>query len=357
MLGKRKLGEAQKQKKKKKWIEELDDDSEEIDLDCLNNLEEEERAELEKEDEEVNEEEEKNDASSMAVGGDEAITENGNNKKKKRYEWMSSDDEDISSEDDEEEEEVELVEKRKEKKEQEQGEEKTNSSDGTHLKPDNGSEHGTHPTNSSAMKGGEGNGNVEYHPNGVKCDMNSGHWKDENIRKMNIDERSNHSDDGSIEIIENINKYSINPLDVKLEEIEHLVTYVYFNNIHFNCVTEHLVEFLEKFTKNKIVQINTDKSTNHTIIYKYDGKNNDTVLVNKFSHYGKLFVHVKNYQDVLRLLKLNETQFMGRIIKSTQAYKKKNSFYILQAPSHYKYFIQVVASEKNKNSTNYVWMR
>ncbi|CAI7723232.1 conserved Plasmodium protein, unknown function [Plasmodium vivax] len=359
MLGKRKLGEAQKQKKKKKWIEELDDDSEEIDLDCLNNLEEEERADLEKEDEEVNQEEEKNDASSMAVvgGGDEAVTENGNNKKKKRYDWMSSDDEDISSEEDEEEEEVELEEKGKEK-EQEQGGEKTYSSGGTHLKPDNAAEQqGTRSRHSSEVKGGGENGNVGYHPNGTKYDTYNGHGKRGNIRKIPIDERRSHSDDGPVEIIENINKYSINPLDIKLEEIEHLVTYVYFNNIHFSCVTEHLVEFLENFTKNKILQINSDKSTNHTIIYKYDERKNDTVLINKFPHYGKLFVHVKNYQDVLRLLKLNETQFMGRIIKSAQAYKKKNSFFILQAPAHYKYFIQVVASEKNKNSMNYVWMR
>ncbi|GAB68734.1 hypothetical protein PCYB_141620 [Plasmodium cynomolgi strain B] len=289
MLGKRKLGEAQKQKKKKKWIEELDDDSEEIDLDCLNNLEEQERADLEKEDEEVNQEEEKNDASSMAVGGDETITENGNNKKKKRYDWMSSDDEDISSEEDEEEEEVELVEKGKEKKEQEQGGERTNSSGGTLLEPDNAAEKGILSKNSSALKGGGENGNVGYHPNGVKYDMNNGYGKCGNIRKMNIDERSSHSDDGPVEIIENINKYSINPLDIKLEEIEHLVT----------CVTENLVDFLEKFTKNKIVQINSDKSTNHTIIYKYDEKNNDTVLINKFPHYGKLFVHVKNYQVII----------------------------------------------------------
>ncbi|CAA9990668.1 conserved Plasmodium protein, unknown function [Plasmodium knowlesi strain H] len=354
MLGKRKLVEAQKEKKKKKWIEELDDDSEEIDLDCLNNLEEEEIADLEKEDEDVLEEEGKNGASNMTAGDDETIIDNGNNKKKKRYDWMSSDDEDISSEEDEEEEVVELVEKGKEKKEQEQDEERINSSDETHMKPDNASEQGTRSRNSSELKGGEENGNVRYHPNGTIYDMNNSYWKNENIGKINIDERSNHSDDGPMEIIENINKYSINPLDIKLKEIEHLVTYVYFNNIHFSCVTEHLVQFLEKFTKNKIVQINSDKSTNHTIIYKYDGKNNETVLINKFPHYGKLFVHVKNYQDVLRLLKLNETQFMGRIIKSTQAYKKKNSFYILQAPSHYKYFIQVLASEKNKNSTNYV---
>ncbi|KJP90085.1 hypothetical protein AK88_00254 [Plasmodium fragile] len=298
MLGRRKLVEAQKQKKKKKWIEELDDDSEEIDLDSLNNLKEHEWADLEKEEEEVNEQEEKNDASSVAVGGDEAITENGNNKKKKRYDWMSSDDEDISSDEDEEEEEMELFEKGKEKEEQEESEERTNTGSGTHLKPNNAAEGGTRSRSSSPMIGGGENGNVGYHPNRVKYDMNNGNGKCENIRKINIDERSSHSGDGSIDIIENINKYSINPLDIKLEEIEHLVTYVYFNNIHFNCITEQLVEFLEKFTKNKIMQINSDKSTNHTILYKYDEKNDDTVLVNKFAHYGKLFVHVKNYQVI-----------------------------------------------------------
>ncbi|EUD68755.1 hypothetical protein C922_00443 [Plasmodium inui San Antonio 1] len=302
MLGKRKLGGAQKEKKKKKWIEELYDDSEEIDLDCLNNLEEQEWDDLEKEDEEVNQEEEKNDASSMAVGGDETVTENGNNrnnKKKKRYDWMSSDDEDISSDEDEEEEDVELVEKGKEKKEHEQGGERTNSSGGTHLKPDSAPEQGTRFRNNSAMKAGGENGNVGYHPNGMKYDVNNGHGKRGNIRKIDMDERSSHSDDAPVEIIENINKYSINPLNVKLEEIEHLVTYVYFNNIHFSCVTEDLVEFLEKFTKNKIVQINSDKSTNHTIIYKYNEKNDNTVLINKFPHYGKLFVHVRNYQVII----------------------------------------------------------
>ncbi|GAW83275.1 hypothetical protein, conserved [Plasmodium gonderi] len=361
MLGKRKIGEAQQQKKKKKWIEELDDDSEEIDLDCLNNLKDDEKDNLEKgEDDalsdELHEEDGGNEIPNIAAKDDDKdITQNGNNKKKKRYDWMSSEDEDISSEE-EEEEVMEEDEKGQGSDQSVGGENVKCKSETSLLEPHNTTEQDKFFENYSKTKDRIENGNVGDE-SGNESNAENNYAKNENKHKSNVNEKNSIDDCGHIEIIDNINKYSINPLDIKLEEIEHLVTYVYFNNIHFNCVTEHLVEFLENFTKDKIMQINSDKSTNYTIIYKNDEKNNDKVLINKFPHYGKLFVHVKNYQDVLRLLKLNETQFMGRIIKSTQAYKKKNSFFILQAPVHYKYFIQVVASEKSKNSLNYVWIR
>ncbi|SCQ16709.1 conserved Plasmodium protein, unknown function [Plasmodium ovale] len=379
MLGKRKLGEAQQQKKKKKWVEELDNDSEEIDLDCLNNLEN-EKINLEEIEEDGVVDGEEAEKEVNGKGKDEELNElneddtvsNGNNKKKKRYDWMSSDDEDISS-DEEEEEDMEnngegyedgnkaeskndgkrgsTDEIEKEGKTQSEGEIEENKRSGNYKESRSSSHLGVKEN----AKG------IIYSNNQEVSNPNNHHSKnlDDKKKKVNdVNSMSNENEyDGSFEIIDNINKYSINPLNIKLEEIEHIITYVYFHNIHFNCITEHLVKFLESYTKNRIVQINSDKSTNYTVIYKYDEKKNDKVIINKFSHFGKLFVHVKNYQDVLRLLKLNETQFMGRIIKSIQAYKKKNSFFILQAPSHYKYFIQVVIGEKNKNSLNYVWMR
>ncbi|CRH02315.1 conserved Plasmodium protein, unknown function [Plasmodium relictum] len=337
MLGKRKTNEAQ-QKKKKKWIEELDDDLEEIDLECLNDLKENEKANIE---EGIKEEEKElynnnlNEESNVNLNEiNNDVIYNENNKKRKRYEWMSSDDEDISSE----EEEYSNDEYDKDKIKENLGEVKENANS-----ENKDSENSTKYESSEKDQ--------------EKINFINEKKKNDNESDLKNNYEGDNSKNSSLEIIDNINKYSINQLDIKLEDIEHIITYVYFNNIHFNCVTEKLVEFLENYTCNKIIQVNSDKSTNYTVLYKYDEKNNDKVTINNFSHYGKLFVHVKNYQDVLSLLKLNETQFMGRVIKSIQAYKKKNRFFILQAPSHYKYFIQVVINEKNKNNLNYMWMR
>ncbi|CRG97455.1 conserved Plasmodium protein, unknown function [Plasmodium gallinaceum] len=338
MLGKRKTNESQ-QKKRKKWIEELDDDLEEIDLECLNDLKENEKANIEEglkeEEKEVsnnNLDEEKSNENLNELN--DCVMHNENNKKRKRYEWMSSDDEDISSEDEE---------NTNDEYDEDKIEENTDE-----TKEDKNSENKDSENSTKSELSEKDKEKLNYINDNEKSN-NKG-----NLKK-NYEESDNKNN--SLEIIDNINKYSINQLDIKLEDIEHIITYVYFNNIHFNCVTEKLVEFLENYTNNKIIQVNSDKSTNYTVLYKYDEKNNDKVTINNFSHYGKLFVHVKNYQDVLSLLKLNETQFMGRVIKSIQAYKKKNRFFILQAPSHYKYFIQVVINEKNKNNVNYVWMR
>ncbi|CAD2112754.1 conserved Plasmodium protein, unknown function [Plasmodium vinckei] len=325
MLGKRKLADTQPQKKKKNWAEELDSDSEDIDLDYLNNLDENDKIQLEevsdKEDEllEQVEKEENTENKDESPNVEDTINDSNNNKnKKRRYDWMSSDDEDIPSDDEEED-----------------------------IEENDDIEDSDNNRENQKYKNGK-----EENNNDIKNNYNNpidGYKKE--INKIdNIKNEEN-------EIIENINKYSIDQIDIKFEEIEHIVTYVYFHNIHYDCMTENLVTFLENHTKNKIIQINSDKSTNHAIIYKYDEKNDDKVVINKFSHYGKLFVHVKNYQDVLRLLKLNETQFMGRIIKSAQAYRKKDSFFTLQTPSHYKYFIQVAVNEKNKNNSNSAWLR
>ncbi|SCM25870.1 conserved Plasmodium protein, unknown function [Plasmodium chabaudi chabaudi] len=325
MLGKRKLVDTQSQKKKKNWAEELDSDSEDIDLDYLNNLDENDKIQLEevsdKEDElsEQVEKEENTENKDESQNVEDTINDTNNNKnKKRRYDWMSSDDEDIPSDD--EEEDIE---------ENDDANDSDNNIENQKYK--NGKEE-----NDDDIKNNYSNPIDGY--------------KKENNKIDDIENAQN-------EIIENINKYSIDRIDIKFEEIEHIVTYVYFHNIHFDCITKNLVKFLENHTKNKIIQINSDKSTNHAIIYKYDEKNDDKVVINKFSHYGKLFVHVKNYQDVLRLLKLNETQFMGRIIKSAQAYRKKNCFFTLQTPSHYKYFIPVAVNEKNKNNANNTWLR
>ncbi|CXJ10970.1 conserved Plasmodium protein, unknown function [Plasmodium berghei] len=328
MLGKRKLGDTQPQKKKKKWVEELDSDSEDIDLDYLNNLDENDKIQLEEVSDKENElldqveKEENKENKDGSQNMEDTINDGNNNKnKKRRYDWMSSDDEDIPSDD--EDEDIE---------ENDNIEDFNNNIENQKYK--NGKEE-----NNNDIKNNYSNP-IDEHKNEIN-----------KIGDIDDIEKS------SNEIIENINKYSIDQIDIKFEEIEHIITYVYFHNIHFDCMTENLVTFLENHTKNKIIQINSDKSTNHAVIYKYDEKNDEKVVINKFSHYGKLFVHVKNYQDVLRLLKLNETQFMGRIIKSAQAYRKKNSFFTLQTPSHYKYFIQVAINEKNKNNASKTWMR
>ncbi|CAD2103598.1 conserved Plasmodium protein, unknown function [Plasmodium vinckei lentum] len=325
MLGKRKLADTQPQKKKKNWAEELDSDSEDIDLDYLNNLDENDKIQLEevsdKEDEllEQVEKEENTENKDESQNVEDTIDDSNNNKnKKRRYDWMSSDDEDIPSDD-----------------EEEDIEENDDIEDSDNNREDQKYKNGKEENNNDIKN------NYNNPIDGYKKEINK------------IDNIKNEEN----EIIENINKYSIDQIDIKFEEIEHIVTYVYFHNIHYDCMTENLVTFLENHTKNKIIQINSDKSTNHAIIYKYDEKNDDKVVINKFSHYGKLFVHVKNYQDVLRLLKLNETQFMGRIIKSAQAYRKKDCFFTLQTPSHYKYFIQVAVNEKNKNNSNSTWLR
>ncbi|CAD2103701.1 conserved Plasmodium protein, unknown function [Plasmodium vinckei brucechwatti] len=325
MLGKRKLADTQPQKKKKNWAEELDSDSEDIDLDYLNNLDENDKIQLEevsdKEDEllEQVEKEESTENKDESQNVEDTINDSNNNKnKKRRYDWMSSDDEDIPSDD-----------------EEEDIEENYDIEDSDNNRENQKYKNGKEENNNDIKN------NYNNPIDGYKKEINK------------IDDIKNEEN----EIIENINKYSIDQIDIKFEEIEHIVTYVYFHNIHYDCMTENLVTFLENHTKNKIIQINSDKSTNHAIIYKYDEKNDDKVVINKFSHYGKLFVHVKNYQDVLRLLKLNETQFMGRIIKSAQAYRKKDSFFTLQTPSHYKYFIQVAVNEKNKNHSNSTWLR
>ncbi|SBS87987.1 conserved Plasmodium protein, unknown function [Plasmodium ovale curtisi] len=288
MLGKRKLGEAQQQKKKKKWVEELDNDSEEIDLDCLNNLEN-EKINLEEIEEDGVVDGEEAEKEVNGKGKDEELNElneddtvsNGNNKKKKRYDWMSSDDEDISS-DEEEEEDMEnngegyedgnkaeskndgkrgsTDEIEKEGKTQSEGEIEENKRSGNYKESRSSSHLGVKEN----AKG------IIYSNNQEVSNPNNHHSKnlDDKKKKVNdVNSMSNENEyDGSFEIIDNINKYSINPLNIKLEEIEHIIT-------------------------------------------------------------------------------------------SIQAYKKKNSFFILQAPSHYKYFIQVVIGEKNKNSLNYVWMR
>ncbi|KOB61883.1 hypothetical protein PFHG_03585 [Plasmodium falciparum HB3] len=266
MFGKRKLIDSQEPKKKKKWKEELHDDLDDIDLECLKYVEE-----------DVQEDDVDKNTTTHNNNNDDDINEC-DNKKSTVYSDL-------------------LDEKDKINKDK-----ALNLSDKMEL---------------------------------INNIMES---KNNSIHNNNI----------TYDILNDINKFSINPVDIKMQDIEHIITYIYFNNIHFNCSIKNFVEFLENNINNKIIQINSDKLTNHTILYKYDEKNNDTVIINKFTHHGKLFVHVKTYEDVVTLLKLNETLFMGRIIKSIQAYRKNDRFFILQAPSQYKYFINLAVHEKNK---------
>ncbi|SPJ11789.1 conserved Plasmodium protein, unknown function [Plasmodium sp. DRC-Itaito] len=349
MFGKRKLIDLQEPKKKKKWKEELNDDLDDIDLECLKYVEEEEDVDnnttTNNNDDHINEfynkessiysdlldEKDKiNKDKVLNISNKMELINNISNDnqcvtKKRRYDWMSSDDEDITSDDDEE---ILIKEDIKE-----------NTTDNIKYDTSNN-------IKDKIWKDLEQDISEYEHINNYRYNNNNNENK--NFIKVESKNNSIHNNNITYDIINNINKFSINPVDIKLEDIEHIITYIYFNNIHFNCSIKNFVEFLENNINNKIIQINSDKLTNHTILYKYDEKNNDTIIINKFTHHGKFFVHVKTYEDVVTLLKLNETLFMGRVIKSIQAYRKNDRFFILQAPSQYKYFINLAVNEKNK---------
>ncbi|KYN96869.1 hypothetical protein PGSY75_1306700 [Plasmodium gaboni] len=350
MFGKRRLIDLQEPKKKKKWKEELHDDLDDIDLECLKYIEEEEDEDVDNNtitnnnDDGINECDNKESSiysdlldeknkinKDLNVSNNKELTNNISNdnqcvNKKRRYDWMSSDDEDITSDDDEE---VLIKEDIKE-----------NTTDKIKCDTSNN-------IKDKISKDLEQNISEYEHINNNSYNNNN-HEDKIFIKVENKNNSINNNNNITYDILNDINKFSINPVDIQMEDIEHIITYIYFNNIHFNCSIKNFVQFLENNINNKIIQINSDKLTNHTILYKYDEKSNDTVIIDKFTHHGKLFVHVKTYEDVVRLLKLNETNFMGRVIKSIQAYRKNDKFFILQAPSQYKYFIHLAVNEKNK---------
>ncbi|ETW17075.1 hypothetical protein PFAG_04305 [Plasmodium falciparum Santa Lucia] len=342
MFGKRKLIDSQEPKKKKKWKEELHDDLDDIDLECLKYVEEDvQEDDVDKNtttnnnnnDDDINdcdnkkstvysdlldEKDKINKDKALNLSDKMELINNISNDnqcvtKKRRYDWMSSDDEDITSDEDEE----SLI--------NEDIKEKTTDK----IKYDT-----SNNIKDKISKDLEQDISEYEHINNNKYNNNNN--EDKTFIKVESKNNSIHNNNITYDILNDINKFSINPVDIKMQDIEHIITYIYFNNIHFNCSIKNFVEFLENNINNKIIQINSDKLTNHTILYKYDEKNNDTVIINKFTHHGKLFVHVKTYEDVVTLLKLNETLFMGRIIKSIQAYRKNDRFFILQAPSQYK---------------------
>ncbi|SOV81012.1 conserved Plasmodium protein, unknown function [Plasmodium sp. gorilla clade G3] len=350
MFGKRKLIDSEAPKKKKKWKEELHDDLDDIDLECLKYVEEEEDVDnnttTNNNDDDINkcndkessinsdlldEKDKTNNNKALNISNKMELINNISNDnqcvaKKRRYDWMSSDDEDITSDDDEE----SLI--------------KEDIKENT---PDKKNYDTSNNIKDKISKSLEYDISEYEHINNNR--YNNNNHEDKNFIKVESKNNSiNNNNDITYDILNDINRFSINPVDIKLEDIEHIITYIYFNNIHFNCSIKNFVEFLENNISNKIIQINSDKLTNHTILYKYDEKNNDTVIINKFTHHGKLFVQVKTYEDVVTLLKLNETLFMGRVLKSIQAYRKNDRFFILQAPSQYKYFIHLAVNEKNK---------